>query len=172
MKRKNQTAWKLIKRFPIGTCVTVTAVMTDTGKYDYTTKQHARHWEASERRAFTAWVCGATWKCNGTIFPGTGYDEDYSPAYLKVTSKVPVLLVRKSMFEKEIAVPVEGVEVATDLSMNGAFFTTAAPLCPGGPQKFLTEQDRQVLRECAAEMPRGANGRFQAAAKRCAISHS
>jgi len=169
MKRKNTEFLKALKAMPVGTHVIVTAKMYDHGDYptriDHGVTNRTHKWTAVPCGPFHAWVTGATWKCDGEVFPPEhiapvdweGEVEDI-PSGLKVTHKIPVMLVRTAAFSREIAVPAQAVAPVT----NGTFWGPGdpAPAVVSHKQPWLTERARAEMRAEAAAMPRDAKGRF------------
>jgi hypothetical protein len=167
-KRKHEAAWKLLEQFPIGTHVLVSAIMTDQGKLQrvpgtYTFAINTRQWAPAKTNPFSAWVTGATWKCDGIRRKSSNWSENgnenegYVSAYLKVTKKTLVLLVRKSMLEKEIAVPVDAVTCPC----SGSDVANPRDLAPISPKGYAwTERNRQMMRDDMASWPRDAGGRW------------
>lgn len=164
MKRKNPEFFAALKTMPVGTHVVVTAKMLDNGDPGGSRTAHGianptHQWVHHPCSPFHAWVTGATWKCDGEVFP----DESVVPrdwdgegtlsTGWKMTRKTPVLLVRTSAFSREIAVPFHAVQPDPDVS-------TKAPTITGHPRSWLSELDRQDLRDDVAKMARDPQGRF------------
>jgi hypothetical protein len=180
-KIKNKEAWNLLKQFPIGTKVIVSSVMNDvddngslqvvpvTDTESHIEFRGRRHrWVPVPCDEFEAWVSGAKWLCDGKVETdhyggGNGY-EDYEPPYdvtfLAVTKKTPVLLVRRAMFSKEIAVPVDGVQSADFAAVKGTFLTPPSPLTRM-PRLSEDHPYRKTMREEMKKWPRDANGRWR-----------
>lgn len=155
MKPKNKALLDAMKAFPIGVAVRVTHHMVRRFH-----QPHRREWVSFEVQPYDAWVVGAKWLCDGVHVSSRGYDEDYEPGYLKVSKKTPVLLVRRAMFSKEVAVPVEGVQVSDIVvTMNGVF---AIPMCPmTAIQAYpYTDRDREEQRGQMKKVPRDEKGRW------------
>jgi len=181
-KIKNKEAWNLLKQFPIGTKVIVSSVMNDvddngslqvvpvTDTESHIEFRGRRHrWVPVPCDEFEAWVSGAKWLCDGKVetesYGGSNGYEDYEPPYdvtfLAVTKKTPVLLVRRAMFSKEIAVPVDGVQLVTITGVDGdKKYPPNAPLMK--PRSLPADHPyRQAMREEMTTWPRDANGRWR-----------
>jgi hypothetical protein len=163
MKRKNPEFFRALKNMPVGTHVVVSAEMQDHGK-DTTRTAHGvtnrtHRWVSVPCGPFHAWVTGATWKCDGEVFPpehivpyGWEGDVEEIPAGFKVTRKTPVMLVRTAAFSREIAVPVQ--------SVCRSLHDAKAPAVKAWKRSWLSEGDREEMRTVAAAMPRDPRGRF------------
>lgn len=160
-----KTLKNTLKAMPVGTHVIVTAKMYDHGDYptriDHGVTNRTHKWTAVPCGPFHAWVTGATWKCDGEVFPPEhitpvdweGEVEDI-PSGLKVARKIPVMLVRTAAFSREIAVP------ATEVQVYHIQIDAKAPAVVSHKQSWLTERAREEMRAEAAAMPRDAKGRF------------
>jgi hypothetical protein len=178
MPSKNKELIKLFNGFPIGTPVIVSYKMVDMrGKGEH-------KWTHTPVRPFSAWVCGATYVCNGTVVHGSGGSSfdgeyDYQPGYLENVTKIPVLLVREYMFGKVYKVPVTGVRKSISNNRkefpDGSGFQfpesehdTVLKLCKSPLFSMrmtepppLSDELRKVYRDDAARQPRDERGRFK-----------
>ena len=159
--RKNNEAWRVFRQCPIGTVVKVTREMTNVGEGDQ------REWVGAEVPEYIGCVAGATWLCEGrkeTIrYPARQTPDGPQPpeweTYLNVRKKIPVFIVRRSMFDGGRRVPVDGISVADEPLDD---FPVAA--------LFSSQIDRDELRRrmarVARRQPRDKKGRFIRATKR------
>lgn len=157
-KRKNQEAWNAFRAAPIGTAVIVSSEMEDVGEDG----QH--NWVPKIVEEYYAWVTGTTWMCNGRVetihYPAVARDGDVmepsKETFLNVSYKVPVFLVRTSMFGREIKVPVGGVRDSDRIPHEDNYYS---PVMKQN-HPVLSERDKRIYSEEAKSMERDSRGRF------------
>ena len=152
-KMKNQKAWEIFRRFPIGTQVKVTHELRNVAS-----DKDRRRWGSEAVEPYTAWIVGASWSCDGKVetvhFPKTSFSDAGKETYLNVVSKKPVFLVKTSMMGLPIKVPIDGINVDTGLFQLSPVMATGTA---------LSESARKILSEEAKQKKRDSKGRFVSA---------
>lgn len=98
-------------------------------------KGNNRTWKSVnvvERRV--GWMVGNSWVCNGVYDPGYSSrsywgSDDEQPPYLKVTEKIPCLLITYWPSQKPIKVPVDGIILWDEYKIEHALLS---PYCSAG----------------------------------------
>lgn len=142
----------------MGKKVVVTQVLER--KYEDT----KRTWEpvnVTERRV--GWIIGHSFVCNGTYIRGSHYgndyfggDSDYDPPYLKVTEKIPCLLVTFWPNQKPIKIPINGYLDLTETELSLYPLYSNAGYGEGIERKKLIAATRNIIQD----VPRDSKGRF------------
>lgn len=146
-KRKNDEVLKLMACFLVGDKVRVSKRYWRIGTVGSGLEKIL--WDA-QKADFDGWITGCKWLCEGTVHHSSGSYDDYESGYLSISRKIPALLVRTAMFNKEIPVPVDGVALLIgDREMPLFKFDVR-----------WSDRDREEYRKYAAEMPRDTKGRW------------
>lgn len=111
------------------------------------TKGTNREWRRKAIKPRAGWIVGFRTVYGGTVVPGSGGDENYEQAYLKIERSYPCVLVAFTPRSKPVHVPLDGYNETTTEEPEYLF-----------PGKY-----RELLRMESKTWPRDDNGRFAVA---------